>query len=316
MSNAHFPMFEINYNIQTLGNESWKKNYYYPTYGIGYNISNAGNKQLLGTTQALYPYINFNYLRKHKVSLNFRLGVGLGSTEKPFNRLTNHSNLATSTKLNAYVNIGQDLKIKLNNRSNFTFGVHFHHQSNGAFKVPNLGINLVTVATGYTYYFNDLPKQISIKKDTSKFKSFNEYIITAGGFVKEIYPIQGPKYPVFVSSINGFRRFSEKGKWGVGIDFMHNAAIRQYLINDDILENDNATLAQIGTTLSYEVVVSKISFPIQLGFYAFSKYKADGPIYQRIGGRYNFHKNLQFSIMLRTHYAKAECTEWCLGYKF
>lgn len=316
MSNAHFPMLELNYNIQTLGNESWKRKYYYPTYGIGYSVCNAGNKQLMGTTQALFPYINFNYVRKHRLSVNFRLGLGLGRIEKPFNRLTNHANLAIGSKFNAYINIGQDLKIKLNNRSAFTFGIHLHHQSNGAYKVPNLGINLATVATGYTYYFNDLPKQISTKKDTSKFKSLNEFSITAGGFVKEIYPILGPKYPIFVASINGFRRFSEKAKWGIGIDFMHNTAIREYNKVDSNKENDNVAISQIGTTLSYEVIISKVSFPLQLGYYAFSKYKDDGPIYQRIGVRYNVYKNLMISLMLKTHYAKAEYSEWGIGYKF
>lgn len=316
MSNAHFPMLELDYTIQTLGKKKWHQSYYYPTYGIAYSICNAGNKQLLGTTQALFPYINFNYIRKYNVSLNFRLGLGLGRIEKPFDRITNHANLAIGSKYNAYINLGQDLKIKLNNRSVFTFGIEMHHMSNGAYKVPNLGINLATVCTGYTYYFNDLPKTLNLKKDTTKFKPFNEITLAAGGFVKEVYPLFGPKYPIFVASINGFRRHSEKGKWGVGIDYMHNSAIRYYNKTDGNKTNDNVVIGQIGTTVSYEFVINKVSFPIQLGYYAFSKYKDDGPIYQRIGVRYNFYKNCIASLMLKTHYAKAEYSEWGVGYKF
>lgn len=316
MNNGNFPMFELNYNVQTLGNQKWKNSYYLPSYGIGYIYTNGINKQILGKTQALFPYINFNYVRKHKVSVNFRLGLGLGRIEKPFNRLTNHTNLALGTKFNAYINIGQDLKIKLNNRSTFTFGIHLHHQSNGAYKVPNLGINIVTIATGYTYYFNALPKKINIIKDTTKYKHNNQLVLTAGGFVKEIYPISGSKYPVFVVSINGFRRFSEKAKFGLGIDYMRNTSIKYSNKNDLNTQNDNDVIDQIGTTLCYEVVVNKVSFPLQMGFYLFSKHKKDGVIYNRIGARYALTKKINISLMLKSHYAKADYSEWGIGYKF
>ena len=312
-SGAHFPVYEITLTKLTYGNKDWQQAYHNPDLGMSFYVTDFGKNKFLGKGYALFPNITFHYLRKKWLHANFRIGAGLGYIEKPFERLHNYKNSAIGSHINSAISILIETKYTLNARTNLGIGVALNHFSNGATKTPNLGINMATANIALAYTFADRP--ISAIDSNRTFKKHFEYLALLCGGYKEIAPAGGNKYAVVNFSFNVARVRSLRGKWGGGIDIFHDASIKEQFQRDSISAN-NFSITQAGVNLSWEVIFGKVSFPLQAGVYAFSKYKGNGVLYNRYGVRYQFHKNLVANFSIKTHYAKADYFEWGIGYKW
>lgn len=308
---AHFPVYEVTFTKLTYGEKDWQSVYHNPDLGISFLTTDFGKNQILGRGYALFPNITFHYLRKKWIHANFRFGAGLAYIEKPFDRLNNYKNNAIGSHLNSAISVLIETKYKLSSRTNLGIGLALSHFSNGATKTPNLGINLATANIALAYKFADKP---ILKADTSNyFKKSVEFFALVCGGVKEIAPAGGNKYSIITASINVARVHSLRGKWGIGLDLFHDAAILEQYKRDSLNEN-SVSITQAGLNISWEVIFGKVSFPLQAGVYLHSIYKSNGLVYNRYGIRYHFHKHLFANVSLKTHYAKADYFEWGLGY--
>lgn len=312
-SSAHFPVYELTLTKLTQGNKEWHRAYHNPDLGLSFFTTDFGKNKILGRGYALLPNISFHYLRKKWIHANFRFGAGLGYIEKPFDRLHNYKNNAIGSHLNAAISVMLETKFKLSANTNLGIGIAMNHFSNGATKTPNLGINLATanIALAYTFAHKPIPAYDS----SAAFKKQMEYFVVLCGGIKEIAPPGGDKFAVLNASFNVARLHSIRGKWGFGIDIFHDASIyEQFKRNGESASQTNIT--QAGINISWEVIFGKVSFPIQAGVYALSKYKSNGIIYNRYGIRYHFSKHLFANVSLKTHYAKADYFEWGIGYNW
>jgi hypothetical protein len=245
--------------------------------------------------------------------LNFRFGAGISYIQKPFNRLSNYKNNAIGSHWNSAVNLLLESKYKFNNRTHFGVGFAINHFSNGAIKLPNLGINLASVNLSLLYSIGKVP--LISKDSTIKSDKKYEFFFTAASGIKEIAPAGGSKFAIINGSLNVAKVNSNKAKYGLAIDFMHDASIKEQCRRD---QNpcSSAEILQIGSALFYELTMGDVSFPLQIGAYVHSTYPTVAPIYTRFGFRYHFNRNLFSSISLKTHYAKADYFEWGIGYSF
>jgi hypothetical protein len=73
---------------------------------------------------------------------------------------------------------------------------------------------------------------------------------------------------------------------------------------------------RLSARLGYSYNLGRISFPIELGYYAMQKANPDGFIVSRIGVRYYTASGLVVHYGLRTHFGVAYCFEYGLGYRF
>jgi hypothetical protein len=53
-----------------------------------------------------------------------------------------------------------------------------------------------------------------------------------------------------------------------------------------------------------------------MGAYVKDRYQPDGPLYHRIGMRYQFSNGITANLVLKSHWAKADYVEWGIGYTF
>jgi Lipid A 3-O-deacylase (PagL) len=313
LSNAHFPMAELTLTKLTHGNKDWQQAYNNPDLGLSLLSTSFANNKVLGRGYALIPNISFHYLRKKWLQANFRFGAGFSYIEKPFDRLTNYKNNAIGSHINSAISVMLETKYKLSQQTNLGIGLALTHFSNGAMQAPNLGINIATANIAFAYQFNKKEQQLF--DTTSRFKKHMEYFAVAATGIKEIAPAGGDKYSVVTASFNIARVRSIRGKWGAGIDVMHDASIHEQNKRDS-LNTSQLSVTQAGLNVSWEVTFGKLSFPLQAGIYLYSNYKGNGILYNRYGIRYHFHKNIFANFSLKTHYAKADYFEWGFGYRF
>lgn len=315
LSSSHFPAFEICLVKKHSGEKLWEQLYNYPLTGICYWHSNLNN-QILGTADAIVLYRTFLLPRLTNV-LNFRFGIGIGYLSNPFHRLNNYKNIAIGSRMNIAINVMYEFRWTISQRLTLSNGIGIMHFSNGNWKEPNLGINMTTFNIGALWR---LEKRdiILVKKEIPELDNKNEFNIITSFGIKEITPVYGEKYPVYVVSGNFARSFSlwqNKRKFGAGVDFFYNTAQIEYLKRDSIFLKHNYEIIKPGINASYELVFDKLSFVFQLGIYLYGKEKKDGQVYHMFALKYSLNKHFFINLGLKTHYAKADFMQCGVGYQ-
>jgi hypothetical protein len=312
---GHVPAFEVDYMNKPACENNWLGAYHCPETGIAFFSAYLNNPAQLGSEYGIYPYINFHLNRGYKERLYFRFGIGLAYLPVIFTRVDNHKNDVIGTHINAMFNFRLNYHIYLSNKLRLETGLGLTHCSNGAFKTPNLGINLITANTGLSYYITS-PKYCRIEPyiDTTQTKKIeNDFFATAG--LSEVEPPGGKEYPNFTFSYIAFRKLNCKSKLGLGLDVFYNEANIQRLNNDTVAFKNNINNTQIGLKVAYEITLDKLSLPLEMGGYLYTKYTGNGYLYNRIGIRYYFSRHFIANLTLFTHFIKADFIEWGVGYK-
>jgi len=313
LTNSHFPAFEINFNKQTYGNKLWQQLYHYPVIGIGYWHSDLGNSTILGKADAIFPYINFILKRQSNFTMNFRFGLGFGWLNERFARFENYKNIAISSHLNGYVNLNYKLEWEFN-RFFFSTGIGLMHLSNCAYKMPDLGINVGTVNLGVSYKIDNSKREL-IKKDLAPVKKLSEFYTIVSYGIKEIYPPCGKKYSEYNISLNYSKILSHKNKILAGIDLFYDESNIEILKRDSIDIKNKYSIIKPGVNVGYGLFFSKTSFIIQTGVYIYAKEKSDGLFYHRFALRHDISKHFIINLSLKTHFARADCMEFGIGYR-
>jgi len=313
---GHCPGFEIDYLLKMPSERQWVCTYHYPEIGYAFFFSGLGNPNELGNMYGIYPFVNFHLNRNCKERLYFRMGIGIGYLPITFDQQTNHKNEMIGAHINAMVNMRLTYHFYLSDNMRIETGLGATHCSDGSFKTPNLGINLLTLNTGLSYCFNNkkmLPATFDM--DTSFHKHYsNELFIGFGA--SETEPPGGCKYGAVTVTYDIYHVISRKSKLGLGTDMYYNGAnIARMKPDVNLTPVQNF---QMGIKGSYELCVGKFAMPLEQGFYLYNKSKFNGNNfeYNRIGVRYYATKHLAASITLLTHYASADYIEWGAGYRF
>ena len=132
---------EISYLLQSKGQKDWHYNFRKPTYGFTAFFGSVGNRELLGHYFGSYAFMSFPLVKQKFYTFSFKIGGGLGCGTKVYDPEDNVLSAAVSTHLNAMIVAGVESRFVFGNNSAI-LGLDMTHFSNGATKVPNLGLNL------------------------------------------------------------------------------------------------------------------------------------------------------------------------------
>ena len=310
---GHTKAYELSFFKQTSSNKQWQQLYNYPKLGFSFIYLDLANPQQLGSSFGFFPYLSFLIVDK-KIDWEMKFGYGIGYIEKPFDKTTNYKNLAIGSSFNALININSQLKLRLTEGINTSLGFSILHFSNGSFKRPNLGINILSFNLGLAYCFGKTQEQIQNEIIERKRKWVKDLYVGVG--VKEIAPIEGPKYFVSSYSFNMMKIRSNKSAFGVGADLFYNSSLTHLVDLDTTKRQSNVDNFRGGVTFIYSLDFGKFSTLFQMGGYVFAKEKSSGSVYHRIQTRYAINNQLFFNLGLKTHYVVADLVELGIGYRF
>ncbi|HEY1040460.1 MAG TPA: acyloxyacyl hydrolase [Bacteroidia bacterium] len=309
---------EVNLAKPTKGSQYWHQENNYPEQGICVNYMNLANPEQLGSLIALAPFYDIPLSDKERTSrLYMRLSSGFALATKKFDPITNHKNNVLSTRISAYINFKWYYKFNLSERLRLDAGLSFSHASNGKYKAPNLGVNMLTLNTGLTYKFKDKDsKPISLTDSSSIAKSKHEiYGIVAFG-VNETEPAGGPKFLAQSYTIGYYFNKRNTHKFGGGFDAFYDQSVMQDIFDvDTVRYSKKSKYIQVGIRGSYSYCVGRLAFPVEFGYYLHTNYTGDGMFYHRIGARYYTKNNIILTFSLKTHWAVAHYFEYGAGYR-
>lgn len=314
---GHTQAFEINFAKQTIHKNTWNEYYRYPLVGVSYFFADLGNPSQLGYAHGLYGWINFPLIRTKEYTMSFRLGTGLGYITKHFDRLTDHKDEVIGSHINGIMHGNFEQAFRITNQISLYANVGITHFSNGAYKTPNLGINIATGSIGITYRFG---------KDTIRFPKHKEripftdrkisYNFVVAGFAKEVIPPDGKKYGALSISGLAIKQMGYKSGLGLGLDYFYDGSLKTLFMNDTNFIGKNYIIERIGIYIAHELAIGKVRVVTDLGYYLLSDWKENGMVYSRLGIKYYMSKSIFANVTLKTHYAKADFLELGIGYKF
>ncbi|MFN4931198.1 MAG: acyloxyacyl hydrolase [Bacteroidota bacterium] len=309
----HFFMHQLNIGKKTSGQLYWHQLYHRPDMGVSLFYTDIGKNKYTGRALAALAFIQFPYIRFKHAQLNFKLALGPGWVEKKFDRINNYKNVVTGTHLNAAIQLTQSYEWQLTNHQLLSLGVCLTHFSNGAFKLPNLGINLAGIQLSYKYRFNNTEKTA---EEQPLFNKKMTYILHYSAGLKQVYPVLGKQYFISNLAASALYQYHPKGSAGMSIDFFKDASVNNQMQFDTDSLNDVKTNLQIGLAAVYQVEIGKIAIPLSAGYYVYNNYKALPPVYLRFGVCYYITPQININFNLKSHYAKADFFSYGVGYKF
>jgi hypothetical protein len=305
---GHVTGWEICYQRQYQGTKPWEVFYKYPLAGISLQYLDFNN-DLLGKAWSVNPYISFPIKRSRRLEWHFRLASGLGYFTRWFDLEENRKNGAIGSRITGSAQLLTQLRWRLHARAELTAGLSFGHFSNGAWKVPNAGINFPGAHLGLSI---QLGKQVPFTMQSFPvIPSGWSFLLWTGWFGKETDPVNSGKYLAGSLGLNVLKRYSGKASYGAGIDLMADWTLYKRRKSDQ-----PEFPLRAGLALLYEFHLGKVSIPVQLGFYIYDPYKFDFPSYQRIGWRYKISRDVFLNMTLKAHLNRADYVELGLGYVF
>ena len=309
--------FELAISKQQIGNSNLSIKHKYPLNGLALEYRNFGYDDVLGKAICLIQYQNFVLIQsKKKLCLEFKLGTGLSYITKKYNKETNPKNNAIGSNVNAKVSFKLELN-KFTARYHFGLGAELSHFSNGTFQHPNLGLNTLAIYVNVGYNFSRREVFNFEKNDLGK----KEYV-TKGYFVgegilsvSEVFPIpvDAKKYPVFAGRVSFVKPFSLSWNYEIAVDGVHNIS-NKYKYPEEMHKAKDVSQFGLYAGLSFNYYKSQIVFG--LGYYLVDVINPLGRIYNRVGYRYFFNKNVFGLFNIRANFGKADFFEFGVGYKF
>lgn len=314
---GYIPGLEIDFVKPTTGSKRWHRENNFPEVGISFNYIGFANPKQLGQCFALSPFVEIPLNKKVRaIRPVLRLCWGVSYLTKRFDIDKNPKNIAIASHWNTFVQWKVLWHINLNNKLRFEPGLSFAHASNGRAQVPNLGLNVVSLNLGINFKINGEVVKSDLIDSSSVWPSKHEIIIWDAVGFNEHEPPGGPKYFANTFGANYYYNVRNTHKWGGGIDVSYDTQNAYHLETSGHPANSWTDVLQLGVKVCYAYNIGRISLPIEMGYYAVSKPKEDGPIFHRIGIRHYCKNGLIFNFTMKSHWAVAAHFDYGIGYRF
>ncbi|RLD68455.1 MAG: hypothetical protein DRI95_02980 [Bacteroidetes bacterium] len=286
-----------------------------PYFGLGWYSSTFQNADV-GKPHALYFFLTLpiKFEQNRKFTSSYTAAFGLSYKFNPYDSINNPANIFIGSYRNCYVHFGYVANYKFNEKWAINGTIGFKHFSNGSFKQPNYGINLIPFTLGASYRFGDdeiyqQPKQIA------DYKRHNLVNVTFTAGSKN-YVAGEDNYLKTAYGVNFLRQINYKYRIGIGFDLF-------YAAQSDLRNSSDAS--HFSKSYSYAIVGSwewaltkNLYVPVGLAIYLHRNEENDErtAYYERAGIRYRFADHYTAGITIKAHQGVADIFEWSIGYTF
>lgn len=286
-----------------------------PYFGLGYYNSTFHNEDV-GKPTALYFFmtIPFVFEQAKDFTFSYSAAFGLSYNFNPYDSINNTANIFIGSYRNCYVHLGVTANYKFNEKWAVNGTLGFKHFSNGSFKQPNLGINLIPVTVGVSYKLNDDPID-HYQHPIPAYLRHNILNINVAAGSKN-YTSGGDNYLKTVLSVNYLRQINHKYRIGLGMDLFYAEASDLRNTSDASSFSKSVSYAVVG---SWEwALTKKLYAPIAFAVYLHRNEENNEitPFYERVGLRYRITDYLNAGITIKAHKGVADIFEWTIGYAF
>ncbi|WP_277477674.1 acyloxyacyl hydrolase [Catalinimonas alkaloidigena] len=310
---SHPQGFRASYLIHTNGNKYWQQLYAYPDIGISFSYQDYLNPTL-GKSLCLMPFMQL-YMHRGRVSnLLADFGIGVAYHTNPYHSKNNDRNVALGSHFSFSLNASLKYQLSISNVFSTGLLVHFEHYSNGGYKKPNSGANLLQGGFFINHKLKPYVKATHRQWEKVPLQEKEIYFTILPSFSLKELGIGSSIFPSYNLGVHINKPVSHISTLNFGVDAYHDIAIKKRISRKKPEEHiDHKSLAITG---GHELMINKISFVTQVGYYIYRPYKdLYREFFQRYSLRIYVNPRLAVSGGLKVYLGKAEHVEWGLMFK-
>lgn len=321
--------FSLEYGWQTYGGEVWQQACKFPNLGVGLQYMRIMGRNDLGHPISLYGFYNGNYFWSKNFQFTNRIGTGLTVGLATFDPRDSVPNYVISSKVNAFVELGMGVAIRISDHFYMEPGLRFTHFSNGNMKRPQRGINVASYSIGFHGVMGQVPHE-PIKMPLPKPAHEQEIIayiglgsrqIEFGKDSSDLYAdTHGFNYLMANLHIGYYYGLTRRFKLGGGLDLIYDGTNgQQELAGESIVQKTNVPLEDklgLAIFVGGETSIYKLSVLGSFGYMlAEKRFEKSTPLFeQRLGLKYHFYKNMFIGTTLRAYrFRAAKAIEFNIG---
>jgi len=320
LNRGHTPGLELGFYFQTGASDTnnWTAAYHLPRFGLGYSYIDFSYAQVLGHGHALFGLLDLPLLRYGQNSgclMDFRIGFGASCLNRYFNARENNHNIAIGSPVNIYIQFALNNHIRLLPHLSLLTGLSMHHYSNGAMRMPNLGLNIFALHGGLAWKLGETKKDPLPRADV-RFQPSWEYAAWSAIGWRDVSWPGGRLYPVLNLGLEANRMIGVKSALKTGADVFYNSYANTLLQNEGsakLLSKAVNNIA-VGFHLGYAQIFGPLRMGLVMGIYGHNYLENDGLFYHRLMVRYHFSPHWFANLSLHSHFAVANNFEWGIGY--
>lgn len=309
---AHIYGSSLDFRVMTANRKVWHREYNRPAWGVRLYYAYLGKPNIAGSALAVLPYIDLPVISKYSWRWSLRGTSGLGYITQPFDVTGNTINRTIASHLNVNMSLHGVINKFLTPELELVLTGGLTHFSNGNFKQPNLGINLFDASIGLTYYAGK--KQVTAVDEKPFNKNNKEWLfaVFAGNkstgylFPRQVTPVSFQTKLLY--------NVTSKSKLGGGIDIFYDVGNFYAANSREKVKHGFANALEVGTKISYELKISRLSFITDVGIYAYNRNEVKRFIYQQIGFRWRATQQISLYSLLKAHFDSADFISVGVGY--
>lgn len=167
MQGNKFPPYmsgDFRFGVESAGDRWEDVVYGMPYYGIGLYAAKFYEKDALGSPISLYLFQGKNITTiGRRSALRYELNAGISFNWKAYDRFDNPENIVLGSGANAHIGANIHFHTRLSRHWALNLGVGVNHFSNGAYQLPNYGLNAASGFAELTYTPNPPTKEEVLK---------------------------------------------------------------------------------------------------------------------------------------------------------
>lgn len=318
---GHVPAFEASLVRYADSSNACDRLYHYPSRGVTFFHAGFQYPEVLGSANSLVGFLNVPVVSTSGgLSLDYQVSSGLSWITGKFDLVDNNLNVAIGSHINLHLSMLVDVRRRFGDHLEWSGGCSFTHFSNGRIRLPNLGLNYVSVFTGIGFRF-DQPRQANPAKDaalpkdrtiSSPDKKFEHMVVVAIG-IKQYEITDEDFYRVNTLYYDLGRRLGPLMKVSLGADVFYDASTRNHFENNGTGDYHTTQLCSAGVHAGWHLTYRKVTGVVMAGHYLYNGTPPPSSLYGRIGLQYRCTDHLSANVSLKAHNAIADFVEWGLA---
>lgn len=306
--------FEFQYRFKKLDSTFYKSFSGFPTQGFALGYANF-NSPILGNGITASYFIAPQITINKWLQTEFNFNAGLAYLTKPNRVATNPNNQSYSTYLSAYLAIGLQANVSINDKVKVMAGITYRHTSNGGVKLPNKGVNWITNNVGIVY----TPKPINNVKLLKEQYNKNQYIkknfweASLFGAVRSLTNESPVKFGIAGFQLQHNWQTAKTHAFNLGAEIFIDNALREQLQTE---KNSSNIGLRSGVLIGHQFLWGRVHFGQQIGWHIHNPFKLFPNWYHRWTITHKISKPLSVGISLLAHKQIANFPDFRLIYRW
>ncbi|HEX2920177.1 MAG TPA: acyloxyacyl hydrolase [Bacteroidales bacterium] len=299
--------YEVNISKLHTNYDSWKIFGKYNISGIQAGFFNYQNPTIVGSSYTLTLFTEPVLRSGEKFYFSVRAGAGVSWQTKIWDYELNPSNRFFSTRISMPLFLSARLNYKVTGNMYLTVAGTYNHISNGATKVPNLGMNFPTLSLGFEYYPLSFPvlEPYTREKRSRINKKYIQFQVIEG--FKYVW--EQPTW-TYGSSVRHVWQLRDFYALNAGVELIVDGGVKKYLEIHEI----NKDHKRAAITLGQDFFLGRVYFTQYFGVYVYSPFKAKNAVYQKYELSYKISPAFFAGVYLKAHASEADLLGLSMNY--